>query len=321
MRLLTRTCLVVLLLSAAWIGRPESTLAQAPNDDRLTVVTYNIRYANPKDGANVWENRRDAMVTYLRSGGADLIGLQEVEPAQRAFLAEHLTDYAWYGIGRNAAHDQGEGTPVFYRRDRFDVIDRGTFWLSPTPELAGSRGWDAALPRVASWLALRDRQTGREFLIMNTHFDHMGPEARLQSANLVARKIDELARTGGARRPVILAGDFNCRPDSAPYQALIKPATGSLALVDAQHVSVTPHAGGDSTSNAFTAVSPGAKIDHVFVRDVPVVLTHRIEDPRIDGRFVSDHQPIVVSLRLDAARSSPPDEELARQRPWPARRG
>jgi endonuclease/exonuclease/phosphatase family metal-dependent hydrolase len=293
---------ILSLLTILWIGPTDPTLAQAGNDGHLTVVTYNIRYANPKDGANVWENRREAMVSYLRRTGADLIGLQEVEPAQRAYLAEQLTDYAWYGVGRNAVHDEGEGTPIFYRRDRFDPIDRGTFWLSPTPDVAGSRGWDAALPRVASWMTLRDRRTGHAFLMVNTHFDHMGSEARLQSATLMTRKIDELARAGNARHPVILTGDFNCRPDSAPYAAIANPADAALALVDAQHVSRTPHTGGNSTSNAFTVISPGAKIDHVFVRDVPAVLAHRIEDPRVDGRFVSDHQPIVAVLDLREGR-------------------
>jgi endonuclease/exonuclease/phosphatase family metal-dependent hydrolase len=98
------------------------------------------------------------------------------------------------------------------------------------------------------------------------------------------------------RLPVVVTGDFNCRPDSAPYAALTTPADESLTLTDAQHLSRAPHEGGDSTSNGFKALNPGAKIDHVFVRDVEAVLSHRIEDPRTGGRFVSDHQPIVVQL-------------------------
>lgn len=264
----------------------------------LTVVTYNIRYANPGDGENVWENRRDAMVRYLAGRNADIIGLQEVEPQQRAFLAQGLSEFDWYGVGRNAEHDQGEGTPIFYRRDRFDRLDMGTFWLSTTPETPGSRGWDAALPRVASWVHLRDRRSGRELLAINTHFDHRGPEARLESSRLLVRRIETLATSGGVRRPVVLTGDFNSRPEQAPYAALVAPAPGVSALLDAQHVSRKPATGGDSTSNAFKAISPGAKIDYVFVRDIGAVLTHDIEDPRVDGRFVSDHQPIVVTLEL-----------------------
>jgi len=294
---LTRTWwtggLFLLVLAAGSL----SALPQA-NPASVTVVSYNIRYANPNDGENIWENRREAMVAYLRGTGADLIGLQEVLPAQRAYLAEHLPEYAWYGVGRNAEHDQGEGTPIFYRRDRFDLHDRGTFWLSATPEVAGSRGWDAALPRVASWLRLRERRSDREFLIVNTHFDHMGREARLESARLITRQIADLAQSNTSALPVILTGDFNCRPDDAPYAAIVKPADAALALADALHVSRTPHVGGDSTSNGFKAINPGARIDYIFVRDVPAVLSHRIEDPRIGQRFVSDHQPVVAVIQI-----------------------
>lgn len=290
---LTAACAALLI----GLVTPRHPSAQTPTP-ALTVVTYNIRYANPNDGENAWPNRRDAMVQYLRETNADIIGLQEVEPLQRAYLAERLTEFAWYGVGRNAAHDEGEGTPIFYRRDRFDILDKGTFWLSLTPDIPGSKGWDAALPRVASWLRLHDRRSGRDLVAVNTHFDHMGPEARVQSGHLLTRTIETLAQDRGTRLPVVLTGDFNARPDSAPYAAVTKPAQASLALLDAQHISRTPHQGGDSTSNAFKAISPGAKIDYVFVRDVTAVLAHRIEDPRIGTRFVSDHQPIVAQILI-----------------------
>jgi endonuclease/exonuclease/phosphatase family metal-dependent hydrolase len=296
MRTLALIALAVPLLCSS-VAAPVAAQGTTPSAV-IRVVTYNIRYDNPNDGDNVWANRRDAMVAYLQSKNADIIGLQEVEPQQRAYLADRLPEFAWYGVGRNAEHDQGEGTPIFYRRDRFEPLDKGTFWLSATPGVAGSRGWDAALPRVASWLRLRDRRSGQEFLATNTHFDHRGPEARVESGRLMLTEIDRLARAGASRLPVVLTGDFNCRPDEPPYAAMTKPANAALALVDAQHVSRTPHAGGDSTSNAFTAIAPGGKIDYIFVRDVGAVLTHRIEDPRIGSRFVSDHQPLVAEVSL-----------------------
>lgn len=302
MRMKLAALVVLCLMGMSVAAGRAPVAAQTATDASITVVSYNIRYANPNDGDNIWENRREAMVAYLRGTGADLIGLQEVLPAQRAYLAEHLPEYAWYGVGRNAEHDQGEGTPVFYRRDRFDLHDRGTFWLSQTPEVAGSRGWDAALPRVASWLRLRERRSDREFLIVNTHFDHMGREARLESARLITRQIADLAHSNASPLPVILTGDFNCRPDDAPYAAIVKPADASLALLDAQHVSRAPHTGGDSTSNAFKAINPGAKIDYIFVRGPVTVRSHRIDDPRVSGRFVSDHQPIVAVVELAGSR-------------------
>lgn len=301
-RMALASAVILSLWCASTATGPSSMAAQGSTAAPLTVVTYNIRYDNRNDGDNVWANRRDAMAVYLKATGADLIGLQEAEPQQRAWLADALTDYAWYGVGRNAEPDQGEGTPIFYRRERFDVLDRGTFWLSTTPDVPGSRGWDAALPRVASWLRLRDKQAGLEFVAINTHFDHMGPQARLESAHLLTRKVDELARSGNTRLPVILTGDFNSRPADAPYAAITKPAEASLTLLDAQHLSRTPPTGGDSTSNSFTAIAPGAKIDYIFVRDVAGVISHHIEDPRIDGRFVSDHQPIVAVVDVGTGR-------------------
>jgi endonuclease/exonuclease/phosphatase family metal-dependent hydrolase len=272
--------------------------AHSPDRVSLTVLTYNIRYDTPADGPNQWQYRRDAMVQYVRNARPDIIGFQEVLPQPRAFLAAQLTDYAWYGVGRDDGEDNGEGTPVFFRRDRFDLLDQGTFWLSPTPQVAGSRGWDAALPRVASWVKLRERQSGTDLLAINTHFDHRGPGARLESARLLLRKIDELASSGGRRLPVILTGDFNCRPGDEPYRALTQPEDASMGLLDAQHLSRQPHQGGDSTLNAFRAITPGGKIDYIFVRDVAGVESHRIEDPRVEDRFVSDHLPLLSDIVL-----------------------
>jgi endonuclease/exonuclease/phosphatase family metal-dependent hydrolase len=293
--------MITLAVSACSSSVPdgESGTVVAPQDDRsrsLRVVTYNIRYANPNDGDNVWEHRRDAMAAYLRDTAPDLIGLQEAEPEQRGWLAEQLTENGWYGIGRNAEHDQGEGTPIFYRLERFEVLDRGTFWLSTTPDVPGSIGWDAALPRVASWLRLGDRVTNNVVLMVNTHLDHRGPEARVQSARLIVDRIDELASSDTGRLPVILTGDFNNRPGDPPYLAITAGKNENRRLTDARLVSRSPHVGGDSTSNGFKAISPGVILDHVFVRDVAAVLSHRYDDPRIEERFVSDHLPVVVEI-------------------------
>jgi endonuclease/exonuclease/phosphatase family metal-dependent hydrolase len=289
------TSLVFLLAPAA--------LAQSPAT--LRVVTYNIRYDNPGDGPNVWTNRREAMVKYLQETKADLIGLQEVLPGQRDYLAGELTDFAVYSVGRDDG-EKGEATPILYRKDRFELVEKGSFWLSDTPDKPGSKGWDAALPRVASWVKLRvvarrvsedatptrrASEGDRSLLFVNTHFDHRGAGARLESAKLLVRKINELAGEGDQALPVILTGDFNCTARQAPYAALTSGATDKQKLLDAQHASKSPHTGGDSTSNAFKELRPGAKIDFIFVRGLSVA-THAIDDPRIESRFVSDHQPV-----------------------------
>jgi endonuclease/exonuclease/phosphatase family metal-dependent hydrolase len=280
------TLLVLSVVSVAWAEEKP-----AP----LRVVTYNIRYDNPGDGPNIWANRKAAMAEYLKSTKADLIGLQEVLPQQRDYLAGELTDFAVYSVGRDDG-EKGEATPILYRTDRFELLDKGSFWLSTTPDNPGSKSWDSSLPRVASWVKLKDKTSGRSLLFANTHFDHRGSQARLESARLLISRLADLAGTGEKTLPVLLSGDFNCTAKQAPYAALTGSEAGEAKLLDAQFISQQPHTGGDSTSNAFEALRPGAKIDFIFVRGFNVN-SHQIDDPRASGRFVSDHQPVVAEVR------------------------
>ena len=272
-----------------------ATQAEEPLSPGFRVVTYNIRYDNPGDGPNIWTNRREAMALYLRETKADLIGMQEVLPQQRDYLAGQLGDFAVYSVGRDDGV-KGEATPIFYRKDRFELLEKGTFWLSLTPDQAGSKGWDAGLPRVVSWLKLRDKQAGRAMLVVNTHFDNRGSQARLESAKLLVKKIDELDGEGADALPVVLTGDFNCIAKQPPYEALSPKGDVAGKLLDAHLITREPHTGGDSTSSGFRELRPGAKIDFIFVRNFKVQ-SHRIDDPRIEGRFVSDHQPVAAELR------------------------
>src|SRR5262245_33794762 len=143
-------------LLALAIARSADMRAEEAAAPTFLVVTYNIRYDNPSDGPDGWVHRREAMVKYLVETKADLIGLQEVLPQQRDYLADKLTDYAHYSVGRDDGV-KGEATPIFYRKVRYDLLDQGTFWLSDTPDMTGSKRWDAGLPRVVSWLKLRDK--------------------------------------------------------------------------------------------------------------------------------------------------------------------
>jgi endonuclease/exonuclease/phosphatase family metal-dependent hydrolase len=263
----------------------------------LRVVSYNIRYDNAGDGPNRWQHRRQAMADYLAELKPDLAGLQEVLIGQLRFLAEKLPDYAWHGAGRDDGREQGELSPLLYRRERFEVRDKGTFWLSDTPDQVGSKGWDAALPRVCSWLKLFDKQAHRELLALNTHFDHRGREARRQSAVLLRRKIDSLCESAPTL-PVILTGDFNCTASDEPYRALVAQTEAThTPLCDSLTISKKSPAGPDSTWNGFEGIVPKRIIDFIFVRNM-AVLAHRVDDPRVEGRFVSDHLPVVAELRF-----------------------
>lgn len=260
--------------------------AAAEDSASIRIGTYNIRFANPKDGDDVWPNRKEAVAKYLQN--FDIAGLQEVTEAQFDFLRQSLTDHDSYGVGRDDGKSGGEHAPIFYRSDRFESLEQGTFWLSETPDVVGSKGWDAALPRTCTWMRLRDRISGKTLLVANTHFDHVGRLAREESGKLLATRLSSMA----GETPLVLLGDFNCQPDSAPYQAI------TTKLQDAMDVSKSSPTGGDSTWNGFREIAKGRRIDYVFVDHVTVAGV-TIEDPRTtSGRFASDHLPVVAEIDL-----------------------
>ena len=287
----------------AALGATANVQAQAAEAHVvLRVMTYNIRYDNPGDGDDAWPHRRDAMGRFIADEKIDIAGFQEVLIGQAKDLAERLTDYAWYGIGRDDGKTQGEMSPLFYRKDRFERLNEGTFWLSTTPDKVGSKGWDAALPRVCSWLKLRDKRSSQEFYICNTHFDHRGELARKLSAALLRVKLPEIAGDS----PLVLTGDFNCTSSEAPYKVLRAENAASQGasgqpLVDARSASAAKSEGADSTWNGFREIVPGRRIDFIFVRQAEVH-SHRVLDPKVKGRFLSDHLPVVAAISISGSK-------------------
>ncbi|HEY0980649.1 endonuclease/exonuclease/phosphatase family protein, partial [Schlesneria sp.] len=175
--------------------------------------------------------------------------------------------------------------------------EKSTFWLSSTPDEVGSKGWDAALPRIASWVKLKDRQSGKQFYVLNTHFDHRGVQARAESAALIVKYV----RAKFADHPVILTGDFNTTPDSEPYRTITGAGIeGRSVFRDTYAHSAQKPEGPDSTWNGFTAIVPGQRIDFVFTTESVKTLRTRILDDQKEGRFPSDHLPVVAELRLGA---------------------
>jgi endonuclease/exonuclease/phosphatase family metal-dependent hydrolase len=252
--------------------------------DEVRVLTFNIRYANQADEADYWDHRREAAARLIAEQ-ADVAGLQEVLPAQRADLAARLPEFAFVGLGREA-DDAGEGCPIFFRKDRFTAEESGTFWLSATPEQPGSKGWGAKLPRICTWVRLRDAQGGA-FFIFNTHLDHETQPARVQSIPLIQQRM--AARRGN--EPALLLGDFNMGPNN--------PAFAPLTLVSTYRALGVPAEG---TFHAFTGKARGAAIDFIFfekdrwtVKSGAVLkTTYRAADGT--DRFVSDHFPVTAVL-------------------------
>ena len=224
------------------------------------------------------------------------MGTQETLGFQRDFLASKLAGYDAFGVGREDGSEKGEMTALFYRTDRFEKLDGGHFWLSETPDVVGSRGWDAALPRMVSWVKLRDRKSdkGLPLLFANTHFDHMGKKARENSALLVRAQLSKL----GADCNIVLTGDFNSGEDSIPYRNLFAAQPKQLELVDTFRVA-HPQAGNqEGTFSGFKAQSSsGARIDWIAVSKSLRVQEASIDRTAKDDRTPSDHFPVTAIVQ------------------------
>lgn len=272
------------------------------HDEPLTVVSFNLRFDNPADGPNRWRHRRKAVAAFV-DGTADVAGLQEARRRPLGWLVRHLRDFKWVGVGRDDGHRKGEYAPIFYRRDRFERGDRGTFWMSTHPDEPGSTSWGSSRPRIATWVVLRERATGRELLHLNVHLDHKSAEARAEGAKLIRKRLGPLADG----RPVLLTGDFNDGPGGDAYATLTDPtpAGDGPILVDARHASRSGHEGPDSTWTGFKGIKEGRVIDFVLVSSDLAVLSHRSVDDRPGGRFLSDHLPVLAVVVQPTMASGP----------------
>ncbi|MBK9336338.1 MAG: endonuclease/exonuclease/phosphatase family protein [Lewinellaceae bacterium] len=254
----------------------------------ITLLTYNIRFDNPADGDDAWPKRRSFLARQIRFHAPDVFGIQEGLKHQLDYLQEQLPGYAYVGVGRDDGREAGEYTALFYRTDRFRVVESGTFWLSETPDTV-SRGWDAALPRICTSALLEDTAAGRKIRVFNTHFDHIGQAARRASAELILQKIREQNSAG---HPVVLLGDFNAGPGSDPIRVI----TGELH--DTRYRSQEPAFGPTGTFNGFRFKEPVELcIDYVFVSpDLSVQKFAVLSDSR-DCHYPSDHLPVLVRIQ------------------------
>jgi endonuclease/exonuclease/phosphatase family metal-dependent hydrolase len=269
----------------------------AAEADDVKVMSFNIRYGTAKDGPNAWEGRREFLVETIRAFGPDLLGTQETLGFQRDYLAENLPGYAVLGVGRDDGADKGEMMALYYRTDRFEPLRSGHFWLSQTPDEIGSKSWDTSLPRMATWVVLKDKNNpdAPPIAFINTHFDHIGREARLESARLIRAKAAEI----GAGCRVVVTGDFNTGEGSDPYKALFDPAQGpTAALRDAFRVANPERTPEEGTFGNFRADAvKGARIDWIGLSPDWNVESCSIDRTSKDGRTPSDHFPVTAVLR------------------------
>lgn len=271
--------------------------------DPTQIVTYNIRYLNNNDGEDHWKNRVDAVSEVVAT--ADIVGLQEATRPQIDQIAERASDYHWYGEGRDDGKDRGEFTPIFWKKGKFELLDKGTFWLGPDPTAVGKPAWGAGLPRICSWVALKSAESEDPLLVFNTHFDHQSGEARLNSADLIRQQAAEIAGRFKDLHAVVLMGDFNCEINSEPMKQLISVTGSGMTFVDSHNLSKKKPSGPTGTWNGFDKIVEGRRIDFVFIGQpkaetaaTSTVVVHQTLDPKTaGGRFASDHLPVAIELK------------------------
>ena len=256
----------------------------------LSVMTFNMRYDNPEDGQNNWRFRRERIAGVIKAQEVDVLGTQELLSNQFNDLSGLLTGYQGVGVGRLDGAESGEYCAVFFRKDRFTLLDSGTFWLSETPEVVGPLGWDGACERIATWVVLRDRD-GREFFFIDTHLDHVGQVARDEGVSLLMKRIETLS--GG--RPVILTGDFNSEPGSSVVAHVQKDGV----LRDAKAIAAQ-RSGTDWSFSDFGQIPEAERplLDYIFVSGDIEAVRYEVLPDTFDGGYVSDHAPVMAVVKI-----------------------
>lgn len=265
-----------------------SNFSKAQN---LKLMTYNIRLDLASDGENAWSNRKDYFCSQLAFYEPDLLGIQEALPNQVIDIASALTKYNHVGIGRDGI-EKGESSNIFYKKDRFELLQESTFWLSETPEVI-SKGWDAALNRVCTYALFKDKKTKQIFWVFNTHFDHIGELARTNSIQLILSKIKTL---NTKNYPFFFMGDFNSEPSEERIVSLKKE------MFDTYDVSIEKPFGPTGTFNAFKHnVAVIKRIDYIFIskNNTLKVQKFAILSDSKDLKYPSDHLPVYAEISFN----------------------
>lgn len=253
---------------------------------QISVMSFNIRYDNPKDGINAWAFRKEALVKLLNRYQPDFLGVQEALIHQVAFIQEN-THYQYIGVGRDNAKEAGEFSAIFYDAAKFELISENTFWLSETLHTV-SKGWDAVLPRICSYGKFRNREKQEEIYIFNTHFDHIGQKAREMSARLI---LEQMRSLDFEQSKMVLMGDFNTIAQSKPLAILSKHLQESSQVAQQKPENLK------GTFNGFQNNSKlSLRIDYIFTHNLTVLSYKHLEDKREDNLWISDHLPVWIEV-------------------------
>lgn len=263
-------------------------------------MSYNLRLDTPVDGVNQWPNRKEKVVALINKYNPDVIGVQEALHHQLEDLLKMLPDYSYCGVGRDDGKEAGEYSAILFRNSRFGLLDTKTYWLSETMDLPGSKSWDAAITRVFTTARFFDRETQKNFVMVNTHFDHFGKEARAMSSLIIKSYLAGME--GGAsinttakkvEIPAIVTGDFNSEPTEQPYLTMTDQKTG-LPLFDSRPAA--------STAGTFCDFKVGGMacktIDYIFHTKEWVVRNYQVLTDNDGTYYPSDHLPVLVDFDL-----------------------
>ena len=298
-----RSCLIItaafwLFLSFQSINAQAQDVARNGTDPSVSLraMSFNIRLGVANDGPNHWDKRKDIVVETIKNFDPDFVGTQETWGFQAEYLAQQLPDYTY--VGRSRQRDgKGEHCGILFRSSRFDKLIEGHFWLSESSDQPGSKSWDSSLPRMVTWLKLWDRNNHDSFYVINTHFDHRGKLARIESAKLIRNFINQLPKDA----QVVITGDFNASVGSGPYQALFSPlAEAKSPVVDTFRLLHPTGKSAEGTFNGFKGTDSGTRIDWIAASRGMEIIAAEIDRSSRDGRYPSDHFPVTAEVRLKA---------------------
>lgn len=285
-RAMKKLIYLLMTLAAISCGKPEPA--------ELSVMTFNIRLDVSSDGVNRWDNRKDLAADMVKFYSPDIVGMQEVVHNQLTDFLDRMPQYDYIGVGRADGATKGEYSPVFYKKDKFEVLESGNFWLAEDINAVGRKGWDAACERVATWGVFKDLKTGKKFFALNTHFDHIGQVARRESAHLLLEKVAEY----GKNLPCIVTGDFNAVSTDEPIRVITDPSD-LLHLTDSRGLAALAY-GPEWSFHDFGRIPTDKRplIDYIFVKGNIEVEKHGVLAETKDTLFVSDHNPLIAHLIL-----------------------
>jgi endonuclease/exonuclease/phosphatase family metal-dependent hydrolase len=254
----------------------------------MNVATFIIRMKTDGDVGNLWQDRYTHLTDLIKFHEFEIFGVQEAFKEQLNDMSAKLPNFKYIGVGRDDGADKGEHSSIFYDTRRFEVGESGTFWLSATDTKTPNKGWDAALPRICTWGIFKDKKNGKKFIFMNTHFDHVGVEARKESAKLILTKAKELAKN----LPLILTGDFNIDENNEAYFTLSK----SGVVEDTYDLAEIVYEPNSSFNSWGKSIKEKGRIDHIFITKPFKVHKYGILTDTYMGKFPSDHFPVYVEL-------------------------